>query len=380
MAVHRRLLTERAERAETAGELFAVASEQLRRLVAYDGAVWLATDPVTNLPTAPTRSENLAHVTSSAHCLRTWELELAVEDVNLFRDLARAASPVGGLRVATRDRPARSARYRELLRPLGIHDELRAVLRADGRAWASIGLFRNEGSEAFGAPEIELVAGLSGPLGAAVRDRAWRPAQLPPAADPCGPGVMLFAPDGELVSVNEHALAWLDEIMWLDELPADFEGEASFGVRLPLAVVGALARARAIAEQRDHQPARTRLRSSAGRWLVCHASCMRDPNGDLGNTVLVIEQAQASEIAPIIVEVYKLSAREQEITQLISRGVATAEIAQRLHLSVHTVRDYIQAIFEKVEVTSRGELVAKLFAEHYAPIHFDPANHDCVGE
>jgi hypothetical protein len=34
--------------------------------------------------------------------------------------------------------------------------------------------------------------------------------------------------------------------------------------------------------------------------------------------------------------------------------------------------DYVKAIFDSVGVSSRGELVAKLFAEHYAPIHLDP--------
>jgi DNA-binding CsgD family transcriptional regulator len=42
-----------------------------------------------------------------------------------------------------------------------------------------------------------------------------------------------------------------------------------------------------------------------------------------------------------------------------------------LFLSAHTVRDYIKSIFEKVGVNSRGELVAQLFAEHYAPQHYE---------
>ena len=92
----------------------------------------------------------------------------------------------------------------------------------------------------------------------------------------------------------------------------------------------------------------------------------------------MIEPAKAAEIAPIIVQAYELSSREREITQLIALGLATAEIAERLHLSVHTVRDYVKAIFAKVGVSSRGELVAKLFAEHYAPLHLDPANVDEV--
>jgi hypothetical protein len=40
----------------------------------------------------------------------------------------------------------------------------------------------------------------------------------------------------------------------------------------------------------------------------------------------------------------------------------------------------VKAIFEKVGVGSRGELVAKLFAEHYAPIHLEPASHEAVSE
>ena len=149
--------------------------------------------------------------------------------------------------------------------------------------------------------------------------------------------------------------------------------ETSFGVDLPLVVLGTLARARAIAEEHDHRPARARLLStSRGRWLVCHASCLRDADGRIDDTALVIEPATASEIAPIIVQAYELSAREQEITQLISQGFGTTEIADRLHLSPYTVRDYVKAVFEKVGVSSRGELVARLFAEHYGPIHFAP--------
>ncbi len=38
-------------------------------------------------------------------------------------------------------------------------------------------------------------------------------------------------------------------------------------------------------------------------------------------------------------------------------------------MSRHTVRDHVKAIFAKVGVSSRGELVAKLFAEFYEPVH-----------
>ena len=139
--------------------------------------------------------------------------------------------------------------------------------------------------------------------------------------------------------------------------------------------------ARAIAARREHGTARARLRSNvSGRWLVCHASCLRDAEGNLGDTALIIEPATAAEIAPMIAQAYELTRREQQITGLVARGFGTAGIAGRLHLSTHTVRDYVKAIFDKVGVSSRGELVARLFAEHYAPIHLDPSSRDRVGD
>jgi DNA-binding CsgD family transcriptional regulator len=55
------------------------------------------------------------------------------------------------------------------------------------------------------------------------------------------------------------------------------------------------------------------------------------------------------------------------VTRLVARGLGTSQIAGELVLSAHTVRDHIKAVFEKVGVSSRGELVAKVFADHYAP-------------
>jgi DNA-binding CsgD family transcriptional regulator len=112
--------------------------------------------------------------------------------------------------------------------------------------------------------------------------------------------------------------------------------------------------------------------------VVCHASCLRDESGELGNTALVIEPAAPAEIAPIVTQAYELTLREREITQLIAGGHGTRAIAGRLHLSTHTVRVYVKTIFDKVGVSSREELVAKLFADHYAPLHLDPDGVDRV--
>lgn len=92
------------------------------------------------------------------------------------------------------------------------------------------------------------------------------------------------------------------------------------------AVVAVVARAHAVAAGRDRGPAAARLRSPSGRWLAVHASCLRARRVAWADAV-VIEPAKSAQIAPIIVEAYCLTAREQQITQAVARGLSNPEIA-----------------------------------------------------
>jgi DNA-binding NarL/FixJ family response regulator len=51
----------------------------------------------------------------------------------------------------------------------------------------------------------------------------------------------------------------------------------------------------------------------------------------------------------------KLNDREIEILRLISRGYTNSEIAQTIHLSEGTVRNYISALFSKLDVSDRTQ-------------------------
>jgi DNA-binding CsgD family transcriptional regulator len=138
-------------------------------------------------------------------------------------------------------------------------------------------------------------------------------------------------------------------------------------------LLGTVFGALAVAREGGDGTARARVRTRHGTWLVCHASLLCDADAVLTGVAVVIEPATAAEVAPIIVQAYDLTEREQQITRLIARGAGTAEIADELFLSTHTVRDHVKAIFAKVGVSSRGELVAKLFAEFYEPAHLEHA-------
>lgn len=50
-----------------------------------------------------------------------------------------------------------------------------------------------------------------------------------------------------------------------------------------------------------------------------------------------------------------LNERESEILRLISRGYTNPEIARTIHLSEGTVRNYISALFSKLEVSDRTQ-------------------------
>jgi DNA-binding CsgD family transcriptional regulator len=178
----------------------------------------------------------------------------------------------------------------------------------------------------------------------------------------------VFRPSGGLVSANDHARAWLDE------LPDGPVVGTDLGVDVPLWVLVAAMRAGAGARGEGGGTARTRARGRSGRWLVCHASLVGAPGSPAALVVAVLEPAHPAEVAPIIVQAYDLSEREQDVIGLIARGATTQEIAAELYLSPHTVRDHVKANFAKAGVASRGELVAKLFADFYAPSHMAGAH------
>ena len=56
----------------------------------------------------------------------------------------------------------------------------------------------------------------------------------------------------------------------------------------------------------------------------------------------------------------ELTPREQEILQWLARGLSNAEIAERLLISVETVRTHIRHIYRKLQARNRAEAVGRL--------------------
>jgi len=65
--------------------------------------------------------------------------------------------------------------------------------------------------------------------------------------------------------------------------------------------------------------------------------------------------AQDAMAPPVTTFARDLSEREREILQLIAKGFSNTEIAQTLHLSDGTVRNYVSAILSKLGVSDRTQ-------------------------
>jgi DNA-binding NarL/FixJ family response regulator len=65
--------------------------------------------------------------------------------------------------------------------------------------------------------------------------------------------------------------------------------------------------------------------------------------------------------------VQSLTPREREVARLVSDGLSNGEVAQRLGLSVHTVKNYLFSVFDKIGVSSRAELILYLLSSNAPP-------------
>src|ERR1019366_4938760 len=83
--------------------------------------------------------------------------EYVCDDVNKFARLAGSAEKVGWLDGATGGDRWASARYREVLAPLGLGDEVRVALAIGGLCWGVLCLHRSASAKGFDVTDLDLV-------------------------------------------------------------------------------------------------------------------------------------------------------------------------------------------------------------------------------
>jgi len=301
------------------------AMHVLRRAVAFDAAAAVWFDPTAALPVDKWIDDAGLHLA---------ELDLDAAEIDKFRDLAASGR--------------RAARLSEPPRLRGVGDELRVVDVGDSGLRAGFVLYRRHGAPRFTARDVNVLASLKGECVEAQRVRLEQ--DLSADGGDSDRGMLVLGEHDDIEMADAAATAWLEEL-------------SVTGRRLPLVVTAVAERAREIESGRTDAAATVRARARSGRWVLVRGSALGN-GGKAPRIAITLEPARAPELAEVIADAFGLTARERRVTELVGRGLPTAAIAAQLYLSAYTVQDHLKAIFEKLDVSSRGELVARLFVDH----------------
>jgi DNA-binding CsgD family transcriptional regulator len=319
-------------------ELASEVLNRLRTIMSIDAAFFASVDPTTLLFTNAVQEEPLVGAAQMF-----LDNEFGQVDVNKFALLAAAAQPVRSLDDATRDDRRSSARYRDVMAPLGLGDELRAALRIDSVTWGVMCLHREDGPTGFSADDAGILARVAPHVAYGLRHATLMEAAR--GDEEFGPpGVILLEDDLSISAVTPAA----------ERLLRELAGEQLNGAQLPPLVYAVVRR---LLAARDDVARRLRLQSSTGRWLTLHAAHFERLDGRIA---VVLEPTRAADALPVTLLAHGLTSREAQVAQLVVRGHSTRQIVEQLHISRHTVQDHLKAVFDKTGVRSRRDLVAFL--------------------
>jgi DNA-binding CsgD family transcriptional regulator len=316
--------------------------QRLRRLVTIDAAFYATVDHTTMVMTSALSEEPLA-----AEALRFLDNEYAADDVNKFTAIDRPAA-IDSLDRATGGDRTTSARYRDLMAPMGLGDEVRLALRSRSRCWGVMCLHREDGTAGFTDDEIDVLRTVAPILGEGLRRGLALTAGTAGVAMPGGPGVLVLDPDLHVVSANPQAELWLGQV-------DDRDWPSS--LHLPISVLGAAASVLDTRSEDTHT--RTRVRRTNGGWMTVHASPLL---GDRGQTVVVLDTPELDELTSLALAAHGLTPAQCRVAELVLRGRSTQQIVNELHISANTVQEHLRAVFDKFGIGSRRELVAALNA------------------
>ncbi|MFE1270998.1 LuxR C-terminal-related transcriptional regulator [Streptomyces sp. NPDC058758] len=374
-----------ATAAQGVDEFFGGVMRAVRPLLGSEVWAGITVDPVTLMNTGG----HYRQAVPLRYLPRMLDIEYREGDVNGLPQLARGPGPVGVLGEAVGGVRDRSPRYRDIIRPLGLTDEVRILLRDRYGVWGALILGTGRDTPPYG-PEADAVArAIARPLGESLR-RLHLTRRAGSGEPEDGAGRTAGTPAPALVLLDDHYAPVQSSPtarLWLDELPAPGEarppvapagggGAAPAGRPeggLPPALYGVAAAVRASAAGPGSSGSLVSWAHTRSRGRVrLHAWRMDGPGP--ARVAVAVEPAGPGEHIALVMAAHGLTAREGEITGLVLSGHSTAEIGRLTRLSPYTVQEHLTSVFDKTGVRSRRDLVATLFTRHVAPRILDSAD------
>ena len=314
------------------------ALAELRRVIRFDRWCWPLADPETLIPLS-----GVAEHDYGPGLARLLELEYSGGDYAAMGAVARLPRAAASLWVETRGDLARSPRWDQVLRPVGIGDEAVLACRDALGCWGWIKLYRDSDEAGFGEPDLELLARVGPLLGCALRTRLE--GAVPDDGGgfaPRPPGVIVLDRNLQMINWTAGAREWVGAL----PLAGMF---AALGM-LPAAVypVAALARG-------GGHGAHALERAVDGRWVRIEAA----PFEGESTIAVALRGATPAETFDFRCRAYALTRREREVVAALVAGLDTRAVTERLFISAHTVQDHLKSVFAKAGVRSRRELLTR---------------------
>jgi DNA-binding CsgD family transcriptional regulator len=312
----------------------------LGEVVPFDAHIWLLTDPVTGVGTAP-------------HAVVPCLPELpALVKAQYLTGLNRWTTPgatATSLNAITGGDLGRSHAWQAVKSRYGVVDVLSTQLRDAFGLWGFLELWRVAPSPAFSPAEVDVLTALQPALTTAVRQSqaaTFRPDAETQRQD-AGPVVLTLDDDLRILSRTAASQAWLDLL-----LPPDL-GASS----VPASVYNVAAQLLALEQGVDDNPAYSRTHLRDGLWLTLRAARIEAAEQD--HIVVTLQEASSADRLEVYTRAVGLTSRETDVLLRLASGGSTRSIAAGLQVSEHTVQDHFKSIFAKTGARDRVSVLAR---------------------
>jgi DNA-binding NarL/FixJ family response regulator len=314
----------------------------------FGAYVWLLTDPVTEVGSAP-----LADVPCVTELPALIKAKYATP-VNRWTTLRREASAVGLLTGATGGDLTRSRVWREVMSRYGVCDVASAVFTDQYGCWGFLDLWRDDTHGPYRGADAEFIASLTAPLASALRQAQAQTFVQPAAAQrrDIGPVVLTLDDDLHIIGRTAASQEWLNVL-----LPPEPSQQA-----IPASIYNVAAQLLATEAGVDDHPASARTHLAGGFWLTLRAARLTSgpkPGASAAAIAVTIEEASAADRLDLFGRAFALSAREQELLSLLATGSDTRAMARQMSLSEHTVQDHLKSIFTKTRAHDRVTVLSR---------------------
>ncbi|MCR2815287.1 helix-turn-helix transcriptional regulator [Microbacterium jiangjiandongii] len=330
------------------------AASALQTAVPFVAACLSTLDPATAMVSSTSK---LGALTGRNEGDILWaQIEYGGDEPTAYSAMLADGDVAIGVHEATSGDPERSLRMSRLLQPhFDFHDEARAVFTDRNGAWGALALFRGSDDAPFSPDELAFIAVVAPAFTRGIRTGLL--AQQSRHDDVIGAG------GPAVIVVDAH-----DRVVQSSPAAADHLQQMSTdpGMGDPLVSVQALvSAARRMARGDGDRMPRVRARRHDGVWLVLHAAPLGGSGERVGDVVVTIEEARPQEVIDLVAAAFGLTVREREVVGMVLRGADTREIAGAMHVSPYTVQDHLKSVFDKAGVTSRRELVSRVYFDQF---------------